>query len=206
MECRYALFSFGIRNDQFPVTLNGELKREKFLVWLTARQASEEASELSIVVRRPPKMIDDDHHPRRQGGGPSTRFGVVSPTPSEDPPRSMPALHQHHLVVVEETSYGALSPAPSDVLFGRGKLVKDQPGNIFLHRLAEERMSRYEMSAKWEKTVVASEIIAIIQEKHGRFLKMERGSWVEVDGEAAREKVSHAFRSRRRIIATSTVW
>jgi hypothetical protein len=192
MECRYALFSFGIRRDQFPVTVNGELQREKFLAWLRARQASEEAADLRVVGQT---SIANDP---RQG---PTCFGVVSPTPIEDPPRSTMSLH--HLLVQENSNGGALAPAPSDVLFGRGKLIKDHPGNNFLHRLAEERMSRYERSAKWEKTVIASEIISIIQERHGRFLKMKRGSWVQVDGEAAREKVSHVFRSRRRIIASS---
>ena len=172
------------------MTANGELQREQFLEWLRARQASEEAAELCVVGK--PKMVND----RQQGPG---RVDVVSSRPIEDPRRGIRHLQ------VQETSNGALSPAPSDVLFGRGKLVKDNPGNIFLHRLAEERMSRYERTSKWEKTVIASEIIAIIQERHGRFLKMEHGSWVQVHGEAAREKVSHAFRSRRRIIASSTV-
>ena len=190
MECRYALFSFGIRSDSFPITANGELQREQFLEWLRARQASEEAAELCAVVK--PEMANCPHQVPRL-------VDFVSSWPIEDPRQCI-----HHLEV-QETSKGALSPAPSDVLFGRGKLVKDNPGNIFLHRLAEERMSRYEKTSKWEKTVIAAEIIAIIQEKHGRFLKMEHGSWVQVHGEAAREKVSHAFRSRRRIIAASTV-
>jgi hypothetical protein len=191
MECRYALFSFGIRSDSFPVTVNGELQREQFLEWLKARQASEEAAE-SCIEGQPKKMANDPQQ------GPK-RVGVVTPTPIDDSRRSI-----HH-VPVKETSYRDLSPASSDVLFGRGKMVKDHPGNIYLRRLAEERMSRYERASKWEKTVIASEIIAIIQERHGRFLKMEHGSWGQVDGEAAREKVSHAFRSRRRTIASSTV-
>jgi hypothetical protein len=107
-------------------------------------------------------------------------------------------------IVEEPPPYVGISPAPKDVLFGRGKLIKDHPGNVVLHRLEEERMLKYEMASKWEKTVIASEIMAIIKEEDGRFLKMEDGSWVEVDSDVAREKVSHAFRSLRRSIAKAT--
>jgi hypothetical protein len=40
----------------------------------------------------------------------------------------------------------------------------------------------------------------VVKEGDGRFLQVG-GCWVDVDGNVAREKVSHAFRSRRRIIA-----
>jgi len=90
------------------------------------------------------------------------------------------------------------SPSPGDVLFGRGK-VKEHPGNVRLHQLIEKRRSRYEVAEKWEKTVIAEEIVAIIKECSGRFLRptVNGDGWVEVDKEIAREKVSHTFRSRR---------
>jgi hypothetical protein len=87
-------------------------------------------------------------------------------------------------------------PKPHDVLFGRGK-VKDHPGNIRLHHLIDAKSGRYEVSEKWEKTVIAEEIVAIIKEESGRFLKVDVDGWLEVDVEVAREKVSHTFRSRR---------
>jgi hypothetical protein len=90
------------------------------------------------------------------------------------------------------------TPSPGDVLFGRGK-VKEHPGNIRLHQLIEKRRSRYEVAEKWEKTVIAEEIVAIIKECSGRFLRptVNGEGWLEVDKEIAREKVSHTFRSRR---------
>ena len=95
----------------------------------------------------------------------------------------------------------AVVPQPNDVLFGRGRNVQDHPGNLRLHQLIEENRSRYENAPKWEKTVIASEIVAIIKEENGRFLKAISGSgnkkFAIQDSEAARDKVSHTFRSRR---------
>lgn len=91
-----------------------------------------------------------------------------------------------------------VTPTSLDVLFGRGK-VKEHPGNVKLHQLIEKRLSRYEVAEKWEKTVIAEEIVAIIKEPGGRFLRprVNGDGWLEVDKEIAREKVSHTFRSRR---------
>jgi hypothetical protein len=90
-----------------------------------------------------------------------------------------------------------MTPGTFDVLFGRGK-VKDHCGNIVLHKLLADRQNRYEAAERWEKTVIAEEIVSMIRERGGRFLKPDKMcQWVEVDSEAAREKVSHTFRSRR---------
>ncbi|KAG7369630.1 hypothetical protein IV203_027376 [Nitzschia inconspicua] len=87
-----------------------------------------------------------------------------------------------------------------DVLFGRGK-VKDHYGNIYLHKLIAMNQDRYEAAERWEKTVIAEEIVSIIRDRGGRFLKPSKvnaiQTWEVVDIEAAREKVSHTFRSRR---------
>jgi hypothetical protein len=90
--------------------------------------------------------------------------------------------------------------AKFDVLFGRGK-VKDHYGNIYLHQLIAMKQGRYEAAERWEKTIIAEEIISIIRDRGGRFLKPSKvktnETWTEVDAETAREKVSHTFRSRR---------
>jgi hypothetical protein len=205
MECQYALFSFGIRRDQFPLTADGVLKREHFLEWQRNRQAIEEANLLVGGLERPPAL-----HAWQQA---APRQLVVSPPSINDTSLDGEAtsvktypegyyVPHHHLVDV--TSNAVLSPTPNDVLFGRGKAIKEHPANIVLYRLVGERMLEYEMSSKWEKTVTSSEIMAMIKERHGRFLKMEGNHWVEVDSEVAREKVSHVFRSQRRRLITSS--
>jgi hypothetical protein len=206
MECQYTLFSFGIRRDQFPLTADGVLKREHFLEWQRDRQAFEQATVLVGGLESPPTLNASQQGAQHQL--------VVSPLSINDtsfgregtPVKKYPegCYVPRHKKLVDVTSNAVLSPTPNDVLFGRGKAIKEHPANIALHRLAGERMLEYEMSSRYEKTVTASEIMATIKERHGRFLKMEGDNWVEVNSEVAREKVSHVFRSQRRRIVTSS--
>lgn len=56
----------------------------------------------------------------------------------------------------------------------------------------------YEQAGKFGKTEIAERIVNMIQESLGRFLKWDRKEgWVEVDHDAAREKISHYFRHLR---------
>ena len=58
--------------------------------------------------------------------------------------------------------------------------------------------AEYEAVGKFQKTIVAERIVNMIRESLGRFLKWEKDKgWVEVDDEAAREKISHFFRHLR---------
>jgi hypothetical protein len=62
----------------------------------------------------------------------------------------------------------------------------------------------YEKADKSEKTEIALRIVSMIHESFGRFLKWEKEGWVEVDEEAAREKISHFFRHLRSRASEST--
>ena len=104
-----------------------------------------------------------------------------------------------------DLSRDSCTPRKFDVLFGRGK-VKDHPGNIELHKLISMNQARYDSAERWEKTVIAEDIVSSIRQLDGRFLKLLTGhnqqrqpqkQWVEVDPDTAREKVSHTFRSNR---------
>jgi hypothetical protein len=87
-------------------------------------------------------------------------------------------------------------------------LAKLQLRALYYYMMAiaesEESQIKKGMASKWwwDKRMTTSEIMAIVvvKEGDGRFLQVG-GCWVDVDGNVAREKVSHAFRSRRRIIA-----
>jgi len=95
-------------------------------------------------------------------------------------------------------------PRRFDVLFGRGKIAKSHTGNLRALHLCEMNYPRYESSitGKYGKTDVAEQIVSIIHESGGRFLKPETDGWVEVDDEAAREKISHFFRHMRHKVKT----
>lgn len=98
------------------------------------------------------------------------------------------------------TADAIIVPRRFDVLFGRGKIAKTHTGNLRALHLCEMNYPRYEsnITGKYGKTEVAEQIVGIIHESGGRFLKpSDAGGWEEVDDEAAREKISHFFRHMR---------
>jgi hypothetical protein len=110
-------------------------------------------------------------------------------------------MRKRHEVDSEEPRI--VVPAHVDVLFGRGKPFREHIGNMRLFNLLDANLMRYELVTTKEKSGVIAEMVDLIKVQHGRFLKQEGCTWVEVDDKMAREKVSHAFRTRLRISASN---
>jgi hypothetical protein len=146
IECVYALMTYGIPSESFPVTVAGEVKRKKHLEWIKMRKRQES---------------DNSGQPR---------------------------------IVI---------PSYSDILFGRGKPFREHIGNLQLVNLLDDHLDRYEAVKLKEKSAVIAEMVYIVKKKGGRFLKQEKGVWVEADEKMAREKVSHGFRTRIRIVSSN---
>jgi hypothetical protein len=102
-------------------------------------------------------------------------------------------------------------PEPFDVLCGRGKPIQKHPGNIIIHRIVDEQCERYHTAPRQRKRGIADEIVQAIkkskrleQQLPGRFIRRERDDrgayWKEISDDAARDKVSHCFRARRRLV------
>lgn len=102
-----------------------------------------------------------------------------------------------------ESRVDVIVPRRFDVLFGRGRYTRQHTGNLRAGHLVEMYQEEYEKAGKYEKTMIAERIVTVIHRSYGRFLKWENIGWVEVDNEAAREKISHFFR-RLRIKATTS--
>jgi hypothetical protein len=88
-------------------------------------------------------------------------------------------------------------PGRNDVLLGRGKGFQQYIGNVRYRHLIEEHSTRYESASMMEKKELTEEVVRIIKEASGRFLKEDSAGWAEVGDNVARFKVSHAFRSMR---------
>ncbi len=102
------------------------------------------------------------------------------------------SLPQQHRIMI---------PSRNDVLFGRGKPFREHIGNLRLFNLLDENLDRYDKLRLKEKSMLIAEMVDAIRTEGGRFLMKQDGIvWTEVDDKQAREKVSHAFRTRMRIV------
>ena len=88
-------------------------------------------------------------------------------------------------------------PRTNDVLFGRGKAIMDNPGNVKLRTIIRANQEKYNKASKFEKMCVTEMIVRLIL-KSGRFLRLNGSVWEEVSVAAAKEKVAHCFRNNRR--------
>ena len=96
-------------------------------------------------------------------------------------------------------------PGPKDVLFGREKISQCHSGNIAYNHLIASSMDEYDRAeSRHDKTNIACNIISKVQESGGRFLRLDEASWVLVDDDTARRKVTNSFRTRRRRIVAKS--
>jgi hypothetical protein len=84
--------------------------------------------------------------------------------------------------------------SPHDVLFGRGGGTNRHTGNIHFRDLVSSKQPAYVQARKMDKTLIAKSIVAHVRGKNGRFLKNEKGKWVDVGDKKATEKTSQALR------------
>ena len=97
----------------------------------------------------------------------------------------------------KEAASVIVSPQRFDVIFGRGKSATGHTGNLRAGYLIEMHRQAYEEAGKLAKTKISSKIVDMIHQSKGRFLKRQKGVWVEVSDEVARDKISHFFRNLR---------
>jgi hypothetical protein len=95
-----------------------------------------------------------------------------------------------------------LAPCKSDILLGRGKPMQEWLGNLRLGSTLAgyaERHSSTAMNRRGAKSDLCDEIVRLLKQSGGRFLKREEGAleWIEVDDIRAREKIGHGFRNQR---------
>jgi hypothetical protein len=88
-------------------------------------------------------------------------------------------------------------PGRFDVLFGRGKAYQQHIGNVRYRSLIEECKAQYDRASREEKTQITEEIVQIVKQSTGRFLKDDGAGWEEVEDVVARLKASHTFRGMR---------
>jgi hypothetical protein len=95
-------------------------------------------------------------------------------------------------------------PNHSDILFGRGQIVMNHPGNIMFRNFIQSKLEVYSnVRSKKESTQWTWGAVRTLKHEYGaRFLKEEKfgediTAWTEVSNEIARSKVRIAFRDAR---------
>jgi hypothetical protein len=89
-------------------------------------------------------------------------------------------------------------PMICDVLFGKGFPIQNLLGNKKFRTLIADCQKSYEKAKKGEKIILAQAIVDTVIESPGMFLKPDGDAWLPVENDAARTKVSDAFRTLRR--------
>lgn len=101
---------------------------------------------------------------------------------------------------METTDERVLVPGRFDILMGRSWTAQLQPGNIRFRHIVAKHWEVYEKARKHEKTAIAKGVVQEVKATGSRFLKSDGAGWVLVDDTVAREKVSSAFRDRRKVV------
>jgi hypothetical protein len=89
-------------------------------------------------------------------------------------------------------------PMGRDVLFGKGTPAQNHVGNLKYRALIADCQKRYEKANNGEKTILVQDIVDIVIQSSGMFLKPDGEIWFPVENDAARRKVSTAFRTLRK--------
>jgi hypothetical protein len=88
-------------------------------------------------------------------------------------------------------------PTPEDILCGQSRVCANHPGNRTFQSVLADFAHRYDIAtSKQEKMQMTKAIVSIIHDSGGRFLKYKDGMWEEISTVAARDKVSHALRTK----------
>ena len=88
-------------------------------------------------------------------------------------------------------------PSKFDILCGQSRICASHTGNRRFQVVLDVYAPRYDVAtSKQEKMTLTKEIVACIHTSGGRFLKYKDGLWEEISDVTARDKVSHALRTK----------
>jgi len=102
---------------------------------------------------------------------------------------------------VKTNSNGAVvrveTPTEYDILCGQSRVCSNHRGNKCFQVVLDQFAERYDAATtKQEKMTMTKEVVSILHNAGGRFLKLKDGAWEEISNVAARDKVSHALRTK----------
>ena len=185
-EVRFKLSTFGIPIDTLPITEEGECKLKPHKQWVQRRRKEEKAAAADGMQR---VVVP-------------SRFDVLFVSSYLEhiliTVRSILSCKDFRLII------WLLFVSFYTIIQGRGKPIQEHPGNLKYHQILESCRDRYDAAKKFEKMEISDFVVQIVKGYSGRFLKQDSAGWLVATVEEAREKVSHAFRTRRSASKAST--
>ena len=177
--------TFGIPTDVFPVDTKSNVQVETHNLWM-----EQQRKRTKCRKEQQEQRINYQLQPQPYG----------KPNFSENQVRIPSSDHENENSIIIVSI-----PGPVDVLLGRDKMALCHTGNFRYSQVIQEYHERYDSASRNEKTVIATEIVEKVKGYGGRFLKAHSMGWTVVEDKIAREKVSNAFRSRRKTASFSTL-
>ncbi|KAL3932649.1 MAG: hypothetical protein SGBAC_010752 [Bacillariaceae sp.] len=145
-----------------------------------------------------PDLMEDNSF----AGNEFLKVGLVTPNSvkSEVIPEKVENKMPNTVVISQKTksvSGQPDEPTPFDVLCGQSRTCANHSGNRRFQSVLDSYAAKYEAAkSKQEKMTLTKEIVGCIGAAGGRFLKFKNNKWVEIANVAARDKVSHALRTK----------
>mmetsp|Transcript_15426 Transcript_15426/g.37997 ORF Transcript_15426/g.37997 Transcript_15426/m.37997 type:complete len:306 (+) Transcript_15426:163-1080(+) len=125
----------------------------------------------------------------------------VDESQNDDPPDDSEVGPQNDLMDKSNHSDSASGIVPDDncILFGRGKGTNNRPANKRMRLIIDKYRDEYHIAKRGGKCKVVRKAHGELVERGMKFMKQAEGesTWVEVDTDAAIQKVGHALRSTK---------
>lgn len=213
MELHYHLLGHGIPMKHCPVNSSGEVRRDIMSIWfekhvLALRESSMDENDDTGA----PKLLGETASEIQVIASGNIHSGITANEKSLfDVANTEPnaAISQNNnitpmfLDASKNPSQYLLpvDPDRQDVLFGRGKLLQQHPGNMRFREWLESYRDAYEATPKSKKRSLATSITLELVACGVRFLKQnEHKQWVRVESMEVEEKICQLFRSRRKTV------
>jgi hypothetical protein len=142
-----------------------------------------------------PSLMDEDvvreaaSNIRPQSRQSTPNKSTAAETPPEANSTSAVRLH------CSSSSIGV--PNKFDILCGQSRICATHTGNCRFQVVLDIYAPKYEnISSKQEKMALTKEIVGCIHMAGGEFLKYKDGGWEKISDVMARDKVSHALRTK----------
>jgi hypothetical protein len=105
-----------------------------------------------------------------------------------------------HAIISDDEGERVVVPSTLDILMGRHWEAQCHQGNFRFRNTVAKHGDAYENARKREKKQIAQGVVEELKTSGSRFLRSDGSGYVVVEDAVAREKVSSAFRNRRKAL------